>query len=46
MIELFIIFFAIILSRYSYKLYVNLENEKDGKIEEETKNPLKDKKEL
>ena len=44
MIELFIIFFAIILSRYSYNLYINLEIKKDEKIEEETNVSLKDKK--
>ena len=46
-IELFISIFALFLSRYAYKLYINLENEKEKneKKEEENFFPLKDKKE-
>ena len=44
-IELFISIFALFLSRYAYKLYINLENENVKKKKEENFFPLKDKKE-
>ena len=46
MIELFISIFALFLSRYAYKLYINLENENvKNEKKEENFFPLKDKKE-
>ena len=45
-IELFISIFALFLSRYAYKLYINLENENvKNEKKEENFFPLKDKKE-